>query len=169
MAAVAILLLCGCGTSRTIKAYPGPELPSEELATVTVATPNIFSVSERHGLYLVAVDGVVVKEKPLIRERIVTALVKPGQHSVTLGYSDGSSYSTTPATIVFDAVAGITYEVHAADQASFGGKVLQTFTRRGEWKTWVTERPSGRVVATGAETGRFELKAPDYYPPPTSH
>ena len=42
--------------------------------------------------------------------------------TLAIGYEDGSSRSTTPVDIVFDAAPGVTYELHAADKASFGGK-----------------------------------------------
>src|SRR5262245_15428924 len=96
--------------------------------------PSIFSIAESRGLYIVAVDGVTVKEKSIDREKIVTALVKPGEHSITFGYADGSSHSTAPATIVFDAATGVTSELTAADQPSFGGCLLARLIGQGDGK-----------------------------------
>jgi len=64
---------------------------------------------------------VKVAQKSIFRELIVTVLVTPGRHSVTFGFYDTFSNSITPATLVFDAAAGATYELHAADApVSFG-------------------------------------------------
>ena len=84
----------------------------------------------------------------LFRDLVVTAFVTSGRHSVTFGVFDTFSNSITPATLVFDATAGATYELHAGDApASFGQHVVEVVTTRGRWHGWTVERPSGRVVA----------------------
>jgi len=146
-AVMVMLLLAACSTRRTINAYPGPERPAVELATLTVARPK-FLADEKVTLYIIAIDGVRVAKKSIFRELIATALVAPGHHSVTFGFYDANSNSVTPATLSFDAVAGATYELHAGDApASFGQRVVQVVTTRGRWQGWMTERSTGRVVA----------------------
>jgi len=91
---------------------------------------------------------VKVAQKPIFRELIVTVLVTPGRHSVTFGFYDTFSNSITPATLVFDAAAGATYELHAADApVSFGQGVIQAVSGRGRWQAWMIERGTGHVVA----------------------
>ena len=113
---------------------------------MTVTRPGVFA-DEKHALYIVAVDGVMVAQKSLLREQIVTVLVEPGRHSVSFGFHDANSWSTAPATLVFDAAAGATYELHAADSGSFGQQLLAALSTRGHWQAWMIERPTGRVVA----------------------
>jgi len=138
--------LFGCTAKRVVKAYPGPALAPDDVATVVTSSPGVFA-NEAHGVYIIAVDGVTVAEKAPIVEQIVGAVVRPGQHSITFGFNDGNSSSTSPATLVFEAEAGKTYELHAAETGSFGQKLLAALTTQGRWAGWLTERPTGRVVA----------------------
>src|SRR5690348_10782974 len=95
-----MVALAACSARRTINAYPGPERPAAEVATVTVARPSPFGANarmdEKITLYIVGVDGVKVAQKSIFRELIVTALVTPGRHSVTFGFYDTFSNSITP-------------------------------------------------------------------------
>jgi hypothetical protein len=150
-------LALGCSTRSDVKAYPGPELPSTELATITATKPSFFStffgVGEKHLVYIAAVDGVTVVPEGLFKGSIRTAFVKPGEHTVAFGFRSPYSGqgprapSGTPTTLRFEAEAGKTYELHALEVGSFGKRLLAALTLQGRWQGWITEKETGRVVA----------------------
>lgn len=105
-ALMAIALLAGCVNKQVTRAYPGPELPREQIAVVRGdAELNV----ERF-------DGDVVRSA--MRGLGYTGCeiqMLPGMHWVEFGFrhrgNKGTASSTETCTLTFDAAAGATYEI----------------------------------------------------------
>lgn len=112
------------GCSITMKAYTGPDLPDDRVATITTRGFHFYVVGGSN-VNLVAVDGQ--------RELFATkAKVLPGRHTIDIQYAKGGGYvgSQTQATLTLDAEAGRVYEISA------------TFTH-----VWAIDKSTGEVVA----------------------
>lgn len=113
-----ILLLLGfafpLSSVGAYKAYPGPKLPEDQIATVRVGTAVDFFLSK--GLpKIVAVNGNTVPKR-----NVVVAL-KPGKHTLeVIGFACGLQFCRVIdlATLTFEAQASHQYFVHQKDGAS---------------------------------------------------
>lgn len=108
------------GCSITMKAYTGPDLPDDRVATITTRARHFYS-----DVQLVAVDG----QRALFATK---AKVLPGRHTIDVRYVSGGGCggSETPAALTLDAEAGRVYEISA------------THTH-----VWAIDKSTGEVVA----------------------
>ncbi len=116
------------------KAYPGPELPEDQIATIKVKFTRYYSLNPLVGIG--AVDG---NRLPSVGVRdIFKIAVKPGKHTLAVFWwncdSVGWCKSGPFHAISFEAEAGHAYIVH--------GK-----RRRSDRVFWIKDKKTKQVVA----------------------
>jgi hypothetical protein len=115
-AVICSLILAACAAPFTAKLYEGPELPADQVSTVAVDM----------SLAVLAVDGADARYNGMTKLNML-----PGQHTMSLRYSDGNHESKGFQTIKFSAQPGKTYKVNSWRRGlTWGATVTEVGTNK---------------------------------------
>lgn len=124
-AALAVLLLCGCGAKDTRSDYVEPKLAADEVATVKASSD----------LWIEEVDGSRIKEPgvKVFGQPGNTVKVSPGEHTVVIKRTQGNSLVTYGSSnshqkFTYTFRAGHTYKIN---QIAFKSSLKLTDTQTG--------------------------------------
>jgi hypothetical protein len=146
VALVALLAANGCGAPKIVRAYPGPERPSSELALIKGADRG--TVAQEGLIFIAVVDGVRVDHGHWVWDRLGGVMVEPGVHVVEVAMKRGTGNSVALLPLRFAVEAGGEYEIHGAELVeTFGGELKKAFTGSGRWQAWAIDVRTGAVIA----------------------
>lgn len=144
--ALVLLVGSGCGAPKIVRAYPGAERPSSEVALVKGADGG--SVAQEGLIFIAVVDGVRVDHGHWVWDRLGGVTVEPGVHVIEVAMKRGTGNSVALLPLRFAVEAGGEYEIHGAELVeTFGGELAKAFTGRGRWQAWVVDVRTGAVIA----------------------
>jgi len=135
----------GCAPTRMLRGYSGPARPPE-----TVALVELHWAVFGWKLSLEKLDGVQVREFSWWHTPSITEVeLIPGWHTLEVSFVfDTSKKSTTNAVVRFDAQAGQTYRLLAAEvpEGFWAEASRAVFGGQGRWTAWVVDTTTGQVV-----------------------
>jgi len=129
-----------------VRAYPGPDRPSAELALIKGADHG--TVAQEGLIFIAVVDGVRVDHGRWVWDRLGGVTVEPGVHVIEVAMKRGAGNSASLLPLRFEVQAGGEYEIHGAELVeTFGGELKKGFTGRGRWQAWAIDVRTGAVIA----------------------